>query len=231
MNDGQEHESERDLTFFGVITTSMTHELANVILIIEQIGGLLEDLLEKHRAGQPVSCERLSVIEDRLSRQTRRASTLIRNLNRFAHGIDQRILEFDLNSLVRELLGVSSRFADSRGVKVESLYSREEIRMRSDPFALQQAVFAGLRRAFSICGPGNSVQVAVGRDRSGPMVTIQGPRGVESSTSTAQMDLLQPLMTKLGGAVSTKRKGTDEILILHVGAGEPTGKSSPAVKR
>lgn len=230
MDDLREHEADRDLAFFGVITTSMTHELANVILIIEQIGGLLEDLLETHREGRPVGCERLTVIEERLNRQTRRASTLIRNLNRFAHGIDQRSLEFDLNSLIRELLGVSGRFADSRGVTVESRFSNEEIRMRSDPFALQQAVFAGLRRAFSICGPGNTVQVAVGRDQTGPTITIQGPRGVESSTSTAQMDLLRPLMTKLGGTASTKRKGTDEILILQLGTALPRERPPAAAE-
>ncbi len=225
MDDEREHVADRDLAFFGVITTSMTHELANVILIIEQIGGLLEDLLETHHEGQPVSRERLGVIEERLNRQTRRASTLIRNLNRFAHGIDQRSLEFDLNSLVGDLLGVSGRFADSRGVTVESRFSDQEIRLRSDPFALQQAVFAGLRRAFSICGPGNTVRVVVRRDRTGPTITIQGPSGVESSTTTAQMNLLRPLMTKLGGTASTKRKGTDEILILQLGAALPAGKT------
>lgn len=217
MDDERAHDANRDLAFFGVITTSMTHELANVILIIEQIGGLLEDLLETHREGRPVSCDRLGVIEERLSRQTRRASELIRNLNRFAHGIDQRLLELDLNELVRRLLGVTGRFADSRGVKVEPRFANEEIRIRGDPFSLQQAVFAGLRRAFSICGPGQTVQVVVGKDRTGPTVTIQGPRGVESSTSTAQMELLRPLMAKLGGAVSVKRKGTDEILTLRMG--------------
>ncbi len=217
MDDEKNSDAVRDLAFFGLITTSMTHELANVILIIEQISGLLEDLLETHREGRPVSCDRIGVIEERLGRQTRRASALIRNLNRFAHGIDQRLLEIDLNALVRDLLGVTGRFADSRGVTVECRFSDEEVRIRTDPFAVQQAVFAGLRRAFSICGPGNTVHVTVDRDRKRPIVTIQGPRGVDSSTSSAQMDLLEPLMARLGGTVSRKRKGTDEILILEVG--------------
>lgn len=216
MDNEPKSRADRDLAFLGTITTSMTHELANVILIIEQIGGLLEDLLETEREGRPVSCERLAVIQERLSRQTHRASNLIRGLNQFAHGIDQRLTEFDLNGLVRGLLEVSGRFANSRGVTVESQLAPGEIRVRADPFALQQAVFAALRRAFSICGPGKTVRITVTEDRRGPMISVQGPRGLESSTSAAQMDLLRPLLVGLGGSVSTKRKGTDEILIIRL---------------
>jgi signal transduction histidine kinase len=217
VDSDQRVEAERDLAFFGVVTTSMTHELANVILIIEQVAGLLDDLLETHREGRPVSCERLAVIQERLNRQTRRASALIQNLNRFAHGIDLRFREFDLIELVRSLLAVSGRFANSRGVTVRIHSQEEEISMRSDPFAVQQAVFAGLRRAFSICGPGNTIDVTVSRERGGPTVVIEGPSGVDSSTSANQMEILQPILKKLGGSLSLRRKGTDEILTLHLG--------------
>ena len=55
---------ENSLAFFGAITASVSHELNNVMSIIDQNNGLLKDLLA---VGHPISNERLERINNSIT--------------------------------------------------------------------------------------------------------------------------------------------------------------------
>ena len=75
---------EKDLAFFGAITASVSHELNNVISIVYQTAGLLNDLLAGAQRGRPISDERLEQIAIRIGEQTERGAAIIKRLNAFA---------------------------------------------------------------------------------------------------------------------------------------------------
>jgi len=53
---------DEGLAFFGAITASISHELNNVIAIIDQSAGLLNDLLAGAQYGRPITNEKLERI-------------------------------------------------------------------------------------------------------------------------------------------------------------------------
>ena len=62
-----------DLAFFGRITASATHQINNVLSILVELHGLLEDLLEPSREGEPVPAKKLAdVTEQNVAEVARR---------------------------------------------------------------------------------------------------------------------------------------------------------------
>jgi len=166
---------ERDLTFFGVITANVSHDLSNVVCVLHQVSGLLGDLISQSEQGPPIKRERIATIRDRLVRQSERAKDLTEQLNRFAHGIDSRHMEFEVNSVVENLIAVSRRFADLRGLRLKMTRWKEDLSFVGDPFTLQQVLFEGLRRAYELTSVNETVDVSVALDTLGKSVILARP--------------------------------------------------------
>ena len=77
------------LQFFGKMTASISHEIKNVMAIINESAGLLEDYGMMADKGIPIDPEKLKVVSGRVSKQIHRAEGIIRNMNSLAHSVDE----------------------------------------------------------------------------------------------------------------------------------------------
>ena len=91
---------ETGLQFYGKITASVSHEIKNVLAIINENAGLLEDLTLMTDRGQPIDPARLKTMAAVVQKQIGRADGILNNMNRFAHSIDKTVAEVDLNQII-----------------------------------------------------------------------------------------------------------------------------------
>ncbi|MFZ5979046.1 MAG: hypothetical protein ACOYVF_00295 [Candidatus Zixiibacteriota bacterium] len=148
MTDEKEQElklHEGSLAFFGAVTASVSHELNNVISIIDQNAGLLGDLLAGVQHGRPLSEEQLKRVADKITMQTGRGVGIIKRLNTFAHSADKPVREFDLNAVIENLTALTERLANLKAVKQEVIYPNRPLIMTGNPFLTQQMVFLIIR--------------------------------------------------------------------------------------
>jgi signal transduction histidine kinase len=160
------------LAFFGAVTASVSHELNNVISIIDQTAGLLEDMLAGDAKGFPISMERLASVVESLQKQTGRGLQIIRRLNRFAHSADFPLTEFSVNEVMENLIGLSGRLADLKRVRLEMEPPAESPAVTGNPFLLQQIVFNIIRLFLSSAEKNDTIKIAVGRDEDNIAVII-----------------------------------------------------------
>ena len=172
---GKAATSQKGIAFFGTVTASVTHELNNVISIIEQTAGLLDDLVAGEERGVPISIERLGEISTSVQKQTRRGLGIIERLNRFAHTTDRPVTEFDVDEVVSNLVELSRRLAGLKRVTLEYRAPAADARLTGNPFALQEAVFLTLRRVLDATE--STCVVAVGADPSGGVAITIEPDG------------------------------------------------------
>ena len=104
------------LHFFGKISASISHELKNVLAIINENAGLLEDFALMADRGVPFDAARLKTMAHAFKKQISRADTIIRNMNRFAHSTDQTVVTVDLAETIETVMAVTARFAFMRGI-------------------------------------------------------------------------------------------------------------------
>lgn len=189
---------ENGLAFFGAITASVSHELNNVISIIDQSTGLLEDLLYGSREGDSIPNERLQRIADRVSTQAQRGIRIIKRLNSFAHSVDDPVCEFEMNSLVENLVRLCQRFADLKNVHLEASLSDEQINITSSPFLLQQVLHIYIKRILAFSNPEETITISTAVDDSFGILTIEcEPSSYSEDHDSEYFNLL---INRLGGS-------------------------------
>ncbi|GAB7022318.1 ATP-binding protein [Salidesulfovibrio brasiliensis] len=107
------------LKFFGRVTASATHDLKNVLAIVNENAGLLEDLCLLAERGQ-LTPDRLTHASGRIREQVNRGNGIIRRLNDFAHTPDVDETNVDLAEAALLAAGLSARFAQLRETSIET---------------------------------------------------------------------------------------------------------------
>lgn len=132
------------LEFFGRITASISHELNNVLTIINELNGVLEDTVCMADPGKGIDPGKIGSVQQRISKQLKRGNSIIKKLNRFSHTIDHPVTDFDLNGLMLNFTEIYRRLSDLKKINVEYKLSAAAINIESDPFLVQHLVFRGI---------------------------------------------------------------------------------------
>jgi light-regulated signal transduction histidine kinase (bacteriophytochrome) len=162
------------LKFFGLINASISHELKNVLAIISESAGLMEDLLLLAQKGGRLDIERFQAVCQKVRRQTQRADGIIKNMNRFSHSVDQEVQRLDLNEMVFLVRALSERLAAMRGISLEGTGAGEAVWVTTNPFFLARQIWSCINFTMSIAAPEKKVQLLVTDEPSHGCVVFRG---------------------------------------------------------
>ena len=148
---------ETGLQFFGKMTASISHEIKNVMAIINESAGLLEDYSLMAEKGMPIDPERLRVVSDRVANQIRRANGITKNLNSLAHSVDEFQKSVDIKETLELAVGLTGRFADMRSVILDFEPPSDFPAVITSPFHLLNLIWQVLDFAMDASGAGKRV--------------------------------------------------------------------------
>jgi C4-dicarboxylate-specific signal transduction histidine kinase len=213
-----------DLKFFGAVSASISHEMKNVLAIINEMMGLLDDLGVLAASGKPFDVDRLRQIAARMRTQIERGNDIMRDLNRFAHSVDNEEQSLDLADLTDFVSGLARRRAALRNVDLETHSGPEPVHMISNPFALQHLLWVCLQQAVEMAGECSTIRLTVDRNENGPRIAFSPlaemqKDAAETSADHRTKDLAERLGAEVSGNPSEKK------LILSLPAG---GRTEPA---
>ena len=148
---------ENALKFFGKMTASVSHELKNVLAIINENAGLLEDLCAMAEKGRPVDPVRIKTVSGKVIKQVRRGDEIIRGLNSFAHSADESVCDIDLCEAIKLVSGLSGRIALMRGISLETEQMPDPVNINTNSFLLETLVWLFLDFAMDVAGEKKTV--------------------------------------------------------------------------
>lgn len=134
----------REARFLAKITTGTTHEVRNVLAIIQESAGLMEDMTRSYERSGSIQPERFIRSIDRIGMQVRRGAELMSTLNRFAHSLDHDQDRIDLNQEALQVAFLCGRLAKQKGHEIEVQRNDKDINFTVNRLQLQMALFAGL---------------------------------------------------------------------------------------
>lgn len=162
-----------ELRFFGAVVASAAHEWGNVLAVIHESAGLLEDLACLAGKGHPLDPERLASLAGAVTRQVRRGTDLLTNLRRFAHAMDLPGRAVNLAETGTTMAALAGRMASQHGVALSAAQGGT-VQVCRDPYRLCRLVHVCLAWGIETVGSGGSLEIAPLAATVGPGLGISG---------------------------------------------------------
>jgi C4-dicarboxylate-specific signal transduction histidine kinase len=153
--------AESGLQFFGRISASISHEIKNVLAIINENAGLLEDFILMADRGKPIEHARLKTMAAAMQKQIGRADDILKNMNRFAHSIDEIFAEVDLKETIELFIALADKFIVMRGAQVDRQLPASPLTIQTAPFFLINLLWQCLEFCMSASGDEKRVKIVV----------------------------------------------------------------------
>jgi signal transduction histidine kinase len=206
---------ETGLQFFGRITASISHEIRNVLAVLNENAGLLEDFVLMAEKGTPMDPERLKRLAGSMRKQVLRANGIVENMNRFAHAVDEKAKEIDLHETLSLFVALTQRFADMREVKLEPVYMEARMALQTNPFLLENLLWCLLDFAMDSTGKGKGLGIVADGDEGAVRIKFTGLEGLaERDAGSFPSEREKALLEALGAELSLEPRERQLVLTL-----------------
>lgn len=160
MNSPNDFKNNDDLAFFGRVNASISHELKNILAIISEAAGLLQDLTEMATKGQKIELEMLNTCSQDIIEEIQRGFATIKQMNTFSHSTDDPVKNVDLVDVVSLMIALAKFLSFASKVRFEPVSESGPV-VLTCPFRLQNLIYQALVFAFKSAGPDGQIRVAI----------------------------------------------------------------------
>ncbi|MEW6350933.1 MAG: hypothetical protein AB1646_17895 [Thermodesulfobacteriota bacterium] len=166
--------------FMGKVTAAATHEMKNVLAIIKESVGLMEDIIAMTKDDSLPHRDKFVRSLARIMEQVARGVDLSTRLNAFAHSSDEARARVDLNRAVEQSAFACHRAARLHKITLKPVPCSEPVEIDVDPMGLQMVLFQCVDLLMNVLGSGSTVTLEVSKEAS-PRITIAGTEGTSPS--------------------------------------------------
>ncbi len=201
-------QKDRDgLLFFGQISAAISHDLKNVLAIINEDAGLLQDYSLMAAQGMELDPAKVGKVAEKIQGQIKRGDSIIKNMNRFAHSVDIPECEVDYHELTSLVISLLTRIASRKCVTV-SLAESESAKGKGDPFTIQMLIAKCLELSMDSAGKDSELSINASKaDKS--IIKISG---LNNPLPEDQLPGLEQLADKAGASLDLKPQ--DKVLLI-----------------
>ncbi|SFM63658.1 HAMP domain-containing histidine kinase [Thermodesulforhabdus norvegica] len=157
----------REDAFLGKVTAGATHELRNVLAIIGESAGLVEDIIRLRGPDGRIE-SKLALVKEQIAR----GQLILGALNRYAHSADHPVETLDLKQSIEDMIVLSRRFL--RQKNIDCLIDRaDQVVVRTCPVKWNMIHFALLMSYADDLPSGTVIRIACNREDKGATVTFR----------------------------------------------------------
>ncbi len=161
------------LSFFGMTNRLISHELKNILAITSETLGLMNELVELSETGVALEPGKLSALSESIMEEVERANRIIRNMNTFAHSVDDFIREVDLGQTIGLTMEICR--LDSALRKTElNLVESEACTIYTSPLFLKNLLYRVINFSLRQPGRGNEIRISFGANDHGTRIAFSG---------------------------------------------------------
>jgi len=169
-----EIQNNDDLAFFGKVNASISHELKNILAIISEAAGLLNDLTEMAAKGKDIELDMLRSCSRDIVEEIQRGFSTIKQMNTFSHSVDDPIKSVNLIEVLKLMIDLAGFLSFACKVRFDPP-QQDLPTVLTCPFRLQNLFYQALVSAFESAGPEAEIQVAMQPESIGRVqITFSG---------------------------------------------------------
>lgn len=187
--------NQQQIAFMGRITAGLSHEINNVLAIIKESAGLMDDILSLSPENVAPHRDRLAKASASIRKQVERGVEIVTGLNRFAHSMDEPWVHIDLNELTSRMVFLMQRFGRQRRIRLSALSCPEPVTIETDPFRLEMILASALDFCLTRASEGTGLVVQPRITDGQPSIWV----GPESDAPAGGFDARNPCPEDLTG--------------------------------
>ncbi len=207
MKDDSQAVAAEGVRFFGEISASISHEIKNVLAIINENAGLLQDMVMMIEKGMPLSPERLSGLARSIVRQVKRGDRIVKDMNRFAHSADHPSETVDIGEVIHFICVLAARLIAMKGEPPTVEMPATPITAVTNRFFLEDLVWASLCRAMDARAPNQMICIVAEKAGNAPRIRFCG---LAEDFLASEAGLPSPRETMVAGLLGVQLKADRE---------------------
>lgn len=165
--------AHKPVAFFGRIAANLTHEVKNILAIIQESAGLMEDIIAISPLSSDQHQEKFNNAMESIKTQLHRGMDLTTRFNRFAHLPDREQAEVDLAEVVPQLCILAERFARLKHIALTAdAPPGKGICVTTKPVWLYMTLFFSVESCLTVLPANSAIAVAPMKQDKKPGVSI-----------------------------------------------------------
>ena len=148
------------LKFFGKVNASISHELKNILAIISETAGFLNDLADLAKKGKSLEISLIEECSDSIAEDIQRGFATIKQMNQFAHSVDIPVKEIDVLEVLQLTVKLSGFLSFSNSVKISNVGNNTQP-VLTCPFLLQNLLYQILIFTYESTGSNGEIHVSL----------------------------------------------------------------------
>lgn len=133
-----------EAAFIAKITANTTHEIRNVLAIVKESAGLIDDMVRLFAKRGTLDQEKFEKAVRRIDAQVSRGAEIVTKLNRFAHSIDHHRSEVDLEQEVHQVVFLCQRYLKQKRYEIQVQPCEQPVAVVTQSLWLQMALCNGV---------------------------------------------------------------------------------------
>ncbi len=143
----------------GKVTAAVTHEMKNVLAIIKESSGLMEDLLSMMKDIPQAHQDKFSRMLSNISQQVARGTDLATKLNRFAHSPDNVVAGVDLNDVADLVASLCHQYARSKSITLRVSDKLTPVALVTNPVQIHMVLFECISFLLDFFEAGSTIDI------------------------------------------------------------------------
>ena len=185
-------ENRSGLKFFGRVSASVSHDIKNVLAIINEEAGLIQDLCRMAEKGMEIQPERFMQVAGNILGQIRRGDEIVKSMNTFAHSVDQDVRLVDIAALLGLMVRLSARLAGMKSVNL-TLGNCQDAEIKTDAYGLQHLLFNLILSCLDNMGTVRELSLYCNKTPDGSVVVLSGAERAKEALTEEIKELAAPL--------------------------------------
>jgi hypothetical protein len=177
---GMSTREDREAAFVAEVTAGTTHEIRNILAIVKESAGLIEDLIYAFNNRGSLDQDKLTRSLGRIDAQVARGTEILSNLNRFAHSLDHVQDAIDVTREVQQVVSLCQFRARRKRHVLEVQPGSHNLTAVVDSFRFQMSLFAAVGCCLEQLPEGSTVAISTDRMDDRPTVEFTGHGGDEA---------------------------------------------------
>ena len=176
----------REIALIGKITAGVTHEIRNILAIISESSGLMQDILGAQKEAAFLHQKNFTQALGNIPNQIERGIEITKQLNIFAHSMDESLARIDVNEIMVLVVILLKRFALLKKVELSSEYFEQALPIFMNPIRLILVLAACVDYCLERTTSKNKILLRLedlGEQAEFQILVTEGPEGVSSGES------------------------------------------------